>query len=291
MSRRAAIAFLTLGGLAGLVWPNRAALGSLAVRALSQRVPNAAARRGVRVDLGPAWGRWTRVPLAADLGPTLSEVVGYKIEAAAFSRFGGFPLGKSHSAYLDPTSPYYQAWLGAYLVFDVPSRPPFGFDDQGGVRESDVLNVLDADQRLVYRSQSCPRRFPDGRAIRPIGEARSEPITVDGVSWHRVTGEAETWSTYHREPRPERQLRARWLYGVSPDRGADCADFPAIRCASEVWLRHDADLRATCAAFLVAARERPAEREMPASEPLFFAARSLLRQVRFTADRARSGGQ
>lgn len=282
MSRRSALAALGLGGVAGLAWAGRAALKSLIIRALSLRIPNAATRRGVGVDLGPARGRWMGLPLAADLGPTLSEVVGAPVEAAAYSRFGGFALGRRHSAYLDPSSPYYQAWLGAYVVFDSPERPPFGFDSEGNLRPSDVIDALDADQRLVYRSIPCPYRFEGGRTVRPISDLQAEPTTVDGQGWWRLIGEAETWSTYHRPGLAGVKRRARWLYGTPPNSSIALPDFPPIRYAGEFWLRHDPALGATCAAFLVAPYQRSPGTAPPSSQPLLLAARPLLRQVRFS---------
>lgn len=277
---------------------------SLALRAASALAPSAARRQGVRVSLGPRHGEWVSAPLWADIGPTLSEIAGYTVEAAVVSRFGGFPPGSRYSRFLDPSSPLFASWLGAYIVFDEVGgqrRRAFGFNENGGVDEEEVLDLLEADKRLVQVSTGNPRRFENGRVLRPIGEVgnrlESWPITVDGVEWLRLTGESDGFSPYATGKDSKMPFGGRLLYGGVPEKGLPRADgrlytepYELIRFAGEIWLRYDEFLRATVAGFLVAPlwstgskgkTEGKESVRLGGSEPLLVAARSLLRGMQF----------
>jgi hypothetical protein len=245
--------FAALGGLvAGLTWYRRSRISSVAVRALSGRRPNAATRKRIRVDLGAPTGDWSRTALAASLDHTLSEVVGRPVEGAAYSRFGDFEGQRRYSRFLDPTSLYYQAWLGAYVVLDSPDGR-FGFSAAGDLRVEDALAVLEADQRLVYRSTGCPNRFSDGRATRALGELAVTPPTNLQPFW-RLRGEAESWSNYCRGGKQSNGW-GRALYGVVPaDARHDVEDFHPLRYVGEFRVFHDEALGATCCSFLIAPR-------------------------------------
>src|SRR4030042_409092 len=142
---------LILGAGAASAWLYRGLLLSLAVRLLASRQPNAAKRHRLQIRFGQHHGGRTRLTLQANLAKTLSEIMAHPIEAAAYSRFGGFNLSRLYSDFMNPRSPYYQCWLGAYVVFDSELRRGFGFDDQGTFVADEVLAALEADQRLGYR--------------------------------------------------------------------------------------------------------------------------------------------
>jgi len=277
---RLRIALLVLGGFgAGLTSSRRARVRSLGVRVLSGRRPNAASRAGIRVDLGPAAGEWSRPPLAASLDHALSDVVGRPLEGAAYSRFGDFEGRRSYSRFLDPDSPYYQAWLGAYVVLDGP-QGAFGFGPDGAARPEDALAVLEADQRLVYRSTGCPRRFENGCRTRLVGDP--EVAEPEGDGWWRLRGEADTWSSYCRGGR-DTNVWGRSLYGVVPTRAEHAVDdFHPARYVGEFWIRHDEALSATCCAFMIAPRyvDRGGQERFP-GESLLAESANRLSLVRF----------
>jgi hypothetical protein len=234
------------------IWTYRGLLMSLAVRFLASRLPNAAKRHGLSMGFGNHAGTWIRLTLQADLGKTLSEVVGYPLEAAAYSRFAGFNLSRLYSDFMNPDSLHYQCWLGAYAVFDNQHRRTFGFDERGEPIGEEAVAVLEADQRLVYRSAGCPHRFPDGNAVRLRGQFSKERIEEDGTSWWCVSGTADTWSAYHRGANPSgTRLRSR-VYGVVPNsasHGVD--DFHPLRYQGEFWMRYFPQYKATCAKFYI----------------------------------------
>jgi hypothetical protein len=235
-----------------LAWLYRGLLMSLAVRLLAASLPDAARRRGLQISFGSHQGGWIRFTLRADLGKALSEVLGRPVEGAALSRFGGFSLSHIYSDFMNPDSTYYQAWLGAYVVFDDKDRRAFGFRDQGDYVSEEALVVLEADQRLVFRSAGCPHEFPDGNVVRLRDELAAEQLELDGLSWWRITGEAETWSAYHRGTVPEASgLRSR-IYGVVPSSAKhDVDDFHPLRYRGEFWMRYFPEYEATCAKFYI----------------------------------------
>jgi hypothetical protein len=247
---------------------------------LSQRRPNAATRNRIRVDLGQPSGDWCRQALAARLDHTLSEVLGRPVEGAAYSRFGDFEPRRPYSSFLDPDSPYYQAWVGAYVVLD-DSAGRFGFTPDGSLCVQDVLAVLEADQRLVYRSTGCPHRFDDGRCTRQVGEVEVSSADEDG--WLRLRGEAETWSSYERGGRRSNSW-GRALYGVVPeDARHEVDDYHPLRYVGEFWIRHDEGLEATCCAFAIAPRfvDRAGVERFPGAE-LLIRASDVPRYVTFS---------
>jgi cob(I)alamin adenosyltransferase len=275
---------LIFGVAAASVWLYRGLIMSLAVRLLASRLPNAAKRHGLQIRLGPHRGGWIRLTLQANLGKALSEIMAHPIEAAAYSRFGGFNLSRLYSDFMNPRSPYYQCWLGAYVVFDSELRRGFGFDDQGTFVADEVRAVLEADQRLVYRSTGCPHTFPNGNAVRLHGELTGERLEIDGMSWWRILGEAETWSAYHRGASPNAsRLRSR-VYGVVPhSEKHEVDDYHPLRYQGEFWLRYFPELGATCAKFFVWPRYTNRDgNEVSEGQHVAAKCRELLRSITFT---------
>jgi hypothetical protein len=235
-----------------LAWLYRGLLTSVAVRLLASRLPNPAKRRGPTISLGDHDGAWIRIGLQANLGKTLSQVLGRPVEAVAYSRFGGFNLSRLYSDFVCPDSPYYQAWLGAYVVFDDEKRRAFGFDELGDFVPDEVLAVLEADQRLVYRSAGCPRKFPDGNLVRLRGELTGEKVEQAGLSWWCISGEADTWSTFHRGASPEASRLRSKVYGVVPASAAyEVDDYHPLCYRGEFWMRYFPEHNATCAKFFI----------------------------------------
>jgi hypothetical protein len=252
MGQPFATALVVIVFLAAVVaWFYRGLLMSLIVRLLASSLPNAAKRHGLVIRFGAHQGGWIRLTLQADLGKTLSQIVGRPVEAAAYSRFGGFNLNHAYSDYMNPDSPYYQAWLGAYVVFDDQERQAFGFDERGGFIPEEVIAVLEADQRLVYRSTGCSHKFPDGNVVRLTSKFIGEQREVSGQSWCRISGEAETWSAYHRGTPEGSSLRGR-VYGAVPSSAEhDVDDFHALRYRGEFWMRYFPEYKAICAKFYI----------------------------------------
>ena len=202
----------------------QARLKSLAVRLLAGSLDNPAKARGLSVDLGPGIPGWLRITLTGFMSEVLSGVVGYPVEAVAFSRFGGFNLDRRFSDFQNPHSPSYQAWYGAYLVFDSEHRQRFGFGADGRPSLQDALDALEADQRLVFENAAIPLAFDDGRRVRPTVEFEITPVEEEGQTWWKLTGEAATWSTYHRGRLPGESWKFGWCYGSIPataDHGVD----------------------------------------------------------------------
>jgi hypothetical protein len=230
----------------------QARLKSLAVRLLAQSLDNPAKARGISVDLGPGIPSWLRVTLTGFMSQALSKIVGYPVEAVAFSRFGGFNLDPRFSDFQNPHSLSYQAWYGAYLVFDGQHRQRFGFAPDGSLRVQDALDALEADQRLVFENAAIPLKFADGHRVRPAGEFEMALVEEEGQVWWRLTGEAETWSTYHRGKLPGEGWKFGWCYGRVPA-GADygVGDLHPLTYRGEFWVRYEEAWQASCCKFFV----------------------------------------
>ncbi|TET96034.1 MAG: hypothetical protein E3J29_05940 [Dehalococcoidia bacterium] len=235
-----------------LGWLGRGLVKSVGIRRLAAALPNPAKSHGLNIDIPVDRGGWTRLTLKVDLSACLSEVVGYPVEAAAYSHYGGFNLSRVYSDFVNPDSDYYQAWIGAYVVFDSERRKHFGFDDEGQPVQQETLDVLEADQRLVLGGAECPNKFPDGRRVRLISDMTVAEVDRDGERWWRMDGKAETWSAYHRGSRPGGHWRSEAGYGRVPD-GAPhpVDDFHPLTYNGSFWMRYFPQWQATCARFYI----------------------------------------
>lgn len=222
---------------------------SIGIRLLSRARPDPARARGIRVTTGPTVGAWTRLPLVGGLSRPLSAVAGRPLAAVAYGHFGGFG-GRRYAAFMDPESPYYQAWTGAYVVV-APDGPPFGFDRAGRPDPQAALQLLEADQRLVLRTAGLfPLEDPRPR-VRLLGSAEPEPVIAWAANWWRYRGEAETFSAFARGG-GRAGRRGRWLYGTVPqDHPAPVDDYHPLTMHGSIWLRFDTKLGATVAKFYV----------------------------------------
>ncbi len=235
-----------------LGWRGRGLVKSVAIRRLAAALPNPAKRHGLNIDIPIDRGGWIKLTLKVDLGPMLSEVVGYPVEAAAYSHFGGFNLSRVYSDFVNPDSDYYQAWIGAYVVFDNERRSHFGFDDEGRPLQRDAMDVLEADQRLVLGGSGCPNRFPDGRRVRLDGDMTATESDRHGERWWRLDGKAETWSAYHRGSSRDKHWRSEAGYGRVPDDATHPVDdYHQLTYKGSFWLRYYPEWRATCARFYI----------------------------------------
>jgi hypothetical protein len=237
---------------AGMGWLWRGLLKSLAMRSLIAVLPDPAKRRGIEMRFPIDRGAWTRYTLHADLSLALSGVLGYVVEAAAYSHYGGFRLSHVYSDFLNPDSLYYQAWIGAYVVFDDERRQRFAFDAQEKPVQEEAMDILEADQRMVYWAAGCPKKFPDGRLVRRVGEWTATEVDSGGERWWRLDGRAETWSAYHRGKTPDGNWLHYWNYGELPaDAPHPVDDFHPLTYTGSIFVRYRPDWQATCAKFYI----------------------------------------
>jgi hypothetical protein len=245
--RRLFLALLAVPAVA-LGWLGRGLVRSVGIRRLAAALPNPAKRYGINISIPVDRGGWTRLTLKADLGPSLSGVVGYPLEAAAYSHYGGFNLSRVYCDFVNPDSDYYQAWIATYVIFDSEQRKHFGFDDKGKPLQQDVLDVFEADQRLVLGHAGCPSKFPDGRLVRLIGDMTATEVDIAGERWSRMDGTAETWSAYHRGNSPNGHWRCYAVHGRVPeDAPHPVDDFHPLTYSGSIWLRYFPEWQATCA--------------------------------------------
>ncbi len=233
-------------------WRRRGHVKSVAIRRLAAAVPNPAKSHALDIKIPVDRGAWIRFTLRASLSGTLSEVVGYPVEGAAYSHFGGFNVSRIYADFVNPDSDYYQAWLGAYVVFDNDRRQHFGFDDEGQPVQQEALDVLEADQRLVLGGAGCPHRFPDGRFVRLIGDMTAAEVESGGERWWKLEGKADTWSAYHRGTSPGGHWRSEAGYGRVPDDAPHPVDdFHPLTYNGSFWMRYVPEWQATCAKFYI----------------------------------------
>ncbi len=121
--------------------------------------PNAGKERGVQVRLPdhiPGWmPRGIATDFGSNLGSFLADEVGHPCTGVNNYIMGAFTR-HGCSGLMDPTSPYYNAWVGCYVIFDDANVTHFGFADDG----SPIVNTLGAvarsDQRIMSTGANCP---------------------------------------------------------------------------------------------------------------------------------------
>jgi hypothetical protein len=249
--RRLLLALLAVLASA-LGWFGRGLVKSVGIRRLAAALPNPAKDHGIDIRIPVDRGGWTRLTLKVDLSDSLSGVVGYPLEAAAYSHYGGFNLSRVYCDFVNPDSNYYQAWVGAYVIFDSERRKHFGFDDEGRPVQQEGLDVLEADQRLVLGHADCPTSFPDGHLVRLIGDMKVTEVDTGSGRWWRMDGRAETWSAYHRGNSPDGHWRHYAAYGRVPDDASHPVDdFHPLTYSGSIWLHYFPEWQATCAKFYI----------------------------------------
>ena len=234
-----AVAAVTVG------WLWRGLIRSVALRSVLPALPNPAKRRGIDISFPVHGTGWTRLIGKNDLSPLLSGVVGYPLEAAAWSHYGGFNLSRVYSDYVNPDSNYYQAWIGAYIVFDNERRKPLVLMTRGSQSSRTCWTSLrrtaggcskTAAARICSRrprGETCQRH--DGHR----GGHRRGAVVEDG----RPGGD---WSSYHRGNAP-----GHWphyaAYGRVPDNAPHPVDdFHPLIYSASIWLRYLPQWQATC---------------------------------------------
>ena len=251
MVRRFALALLAVSAVV-LAWPRRCVLASTFMRLVAATQPNPAKRNGIDMRFPVRGTGWTWPTLKVDLSASLSEVLGYPVKAAAYSHYGGFNLSRTYADFVNPDSYYYQAWLGAYVIFDCYPRKQFGFDDEGTPVLQDAANVLEADQRLVFWAAGFSNKFPDGRLVKPLGDWTPSEVESGGERWWRLAGRAETWSAYHRGKTRDGNWRHYWASGQVPvDAPHPVDDFHPLTYNGSIFLRYRPEWQATCAKFYI----------------------------------------
>ncbi len=253
MSSKKALVLPMLAAAAVPAWLYRRSFTSKAMLLAAHALPNSAKKHNLGVTIPiPEGSAWIKPTLHVDIGDSLSEVVGYRIESTAFSHYGGFKLSRTYSDFVNPDSEYYQAWVGAYYVFDGEAREHYGFDEEGELVPSDALDLVEADQRMALGDFGCPNWFPDGRRLRLNGELTTSQVERRDGPWWRVDGKVETWSGYHRGKFPEGKLPHYWGSGVVPADAAHPVDnYHPLTLTGSVWLRYRPKWRATCGLFYV----------------------------------------
>ena len=249
--RRLCLLLLAIVTIA-VVWRRRARLRSIAMLLVASALPNSAKRHGIDIRIPTPDRAWIRPVLKVDISASLSEVVGYPVEATAYSRYGGFNLSRVYSDFVNPDSRYYQAWIGAYVIFDGERRKHFGFDDSGRPVQQEALDLVEADQRMALGDFGCPHWHAGGQRLRLIGDLTAATVDGGAERWWRMDGKMETWSGYHRGKNPAGKMPHYWGSGVVPKDAAHAVeDYHPLTYTGSVWLCYRPEWRATCGKFYV----------------------------------------
>jgi hypothetical protein len=215
--------------------------------------PNAGKERGVHAELPHNVPGWMPHGIATDfgsnLGDFLAEEVGHPCTGVnnyimgAFTQYGC-------SGLMDPTSPYYNAWAGCYVIFDDAHVTHYGFRDDGSPIVDTLAAVARSDQRIMLTGSNCPHPFRFETKDVQMGHVQ-EP---DG-DWVELKSTVETWSYFHQGKRPGASSRFYLVFGSPPKTATfDVDEFHPITYVGTMWARHDAKLTATFCKFCNSAR-------------------------------------
>lgn len=219
----------------------------------TNRQPNSGKQRGVQVVLPrrvPGWmPQGVSTDFASNLGSFLAEEVGHPCTGVnnymmgAFTRYGC-------SGLCDPTSPYYNAWVGCYVIFDDERVTHYGFKDDG----SPIIDILGAvarsDQRIMLTGSNCPHPFRFD-----LGNVRMSRVQEPDGEWLHVRSEVETWSIFHQGRRPGASGHFYLAFGSPPENVTfDVEPFHSITYVGTMQARYDERLKATFCKFCNSAR-------------------------------------
>jgi len=194
------------------------------------------------------------------MSQALSKIVGYPVEAVAFSRFGGFNLDRRFSDFQNPAAPVIRhgtertssstASTGSALALRLMAasehktawmhwRPTNGWFFENA-----------AFHLSLPTAAGCGRRVSMKKAL----------VEKEGQVWWRLTGEAETWSTYHPGKTAGEDWKFGWWLTGRVPAGADhgVGDLHPLTYHGEFWVRYEEAWRASCCKFL-SIRTAPAE--------------------------------
>jgi hypothetical protein len=215
--------------------------------------PNSGKKRGATVELPrnvPGWmPRGVSIDFGSNLGQFLAEEVGHPCTGVnnyimgRFTRYGC-------SGLMDPTSPYYNAWVGCWVIFDDEHGTHFGFDDKGSPLIEPLSAVAKSDQRIVLTGANCPQPFRFQLMhvhISTVREASGE--------WVKLQSEIETWSPFHLGRRPGAKGLFYTSFGSPPATAQfDVDEFHPTIYVGTMLARYDARLKATFCKFYNSAR-------------------------------------
>jgi len=94
---------------------------------------------------------WIPGPHPADLTPAW-QMAGLPVEGVGYSTLGTIGEGAQTSNRFWPTSPYYQAWLGGYLIQILDG---FGWSAENGMEIEPLLQAALVDQRAWLSNYGC----------------------------------------------------------------------------------------------------------------------------------------
>ena len=228
---------------------------------------NAGKTRGVQVVLPrnvPGWmPQGIGIDFASNLGGFLAEEVGHPCTGVNNYIMGAFTK-HGCSGLMDPTSPYYNAWVGCYVIFDDEHVTHYGFQDDG----SPIIDVLGAvaksDQRIVLTGANCPHPFRFEMKDVHVSHVRE----ADG-EWVELHSEIETWSPFHQGRNPGAAGRFYLAFGSPPAAAQfDVDAFHPATYIGTMLARHDARLKATFCKFCNSARWKDRSGKVHSTEEL-----------------------
>ena len=215
--------------------------------------PNSGKERGVSVELPRNVRGWmpggVSIDFASNLGTFLADEVGHPCTGVNNYIMGAFTK-HGCSGLMDPTSPYYNAWVGCYVIFDDANVTHFGFAGDGSPIVETLGAVAKSDQRIVLTGANCPHPFRFDMSNVRIS-TRREP---DG-EWCVLESDIETWSPFHQGRRAGAASRFYLMFGAPPAGVTfDVDEFHPATYIGSMWARYDASLKATFCRFCNSAR-------------------------------------
>lgn len=142
---------------------------------------------------------WYPFVMTFNGGPGLAAYVGKDIDATILYNFGAWHPAEATTHYLDPESPYYNSFYGAYVVRD-KAGGSFGFDAAGEPVAEDIAKIPAYDMKvLVFSSIGCPA--PVFTTV-PTNSWRQAMLGYDG--WFVFDADIRTNGAYHRYDGPHR---------------------------------------------------------------------------------------
>ncbi|MCL1789744.1 MAG: hypothetical protein FWG40_00035 [Peptococcaceae bacterium] len=181
-------------------------------------------------------------------GDDFAVYMGRDVDLTILYNFGAFAWGDPYSSVLDPDSPYYSAFYGAYIVKD--PQGPFGFTAEGEADPRMLAMITSYDwSDLVLRSLGCASRVTANDFLNGDYSETTDVSYAGLPGWIRMDCAFEGRGLWH----AYRQNQQGYLqYGMPPKEG-DGEDFAVLTLYGRAYMRYLEDYDVTLYLYIMAA--------------------------------------
>ncbi len=162
-----------------------------------------------------------------------SNYVGRKLSLTVLYNFGHFDNLKGMSSFFNPSSDYYSAFYGGYIIKDHNNKK-FGFYENGKINVEEASKVAEYDYKyLVLESLGCPK---DKMVFNPeINEVEEDVSYIGYDGWTQIDSVITTNGSIHKHSKKQ---KAYIQYGVPREEYFIDEEFPKTTLQGRTYIKY-----------------------------------------------------